>query len=76
MTLEGLHEFEAIRDYLYTRMRGSHQRQSAAARPPAVGSGADDAVLHELAGALREVTTELKAVRRSLEARTKDGDDV
>ena len=75
MTLEGLHEFEAIRDYLYSRMRGSHQRRSAAAPPPAVGSGAGDAGLHELAGALREVTTELRAVRRSLEARTKDGDD-
>jgi putative membrane protein len=76
MTLEGLHEFEAIRDYLYTRMRGSHDRRSAAARAPAVGSGTGDAMLDELAEALREVTNELRAVRRSLEARAKGGDDV
>ncbi len=32
MTLEGLLEFEAIRDYLYARMRGSHDRRGATAR--------------------------------------------
>ena len=54
MTIEGLHEFEMIRDYLYTRMRGVKQAEPAAPK--------DD-----LAAALHEVAGELRAVRQVIE---------
>jgi putative membrane protein len=69
MTLEGLLEFEAIRDYLYTRMRGSHDRSAAGPRVPAAGGGADAAALQEVAHSLREVAAELRSVREALVGR-------
>lgn len=69
MTLEGLLEFEAIRDYLYTRMRGSHPQRNAAARIPAVSAGVDSAALRDLAHTLREVAGELRGVREALDSR-------
>jgi putative membrane protein len=69
MTLEGLLEFEAIRDYLYTRMRGSHDRQSATARAPVASAGVDSAEMQELSHTLREVAAELRAVREALDSR-------
>lgn len=57
MTLEGLHEFEMIRDFLYSKMRGV--RSAATAPVPE----------HDLAATLREVTNELRAVREALERR-------
>ena len=74
MTLEGLLGFEAIRDYLYTRMRGAHGQVARAGG--AVASPADVAVdpaaANELATTLREVTAELRAVREALERRRSD----
>ncbi len=68
MTLEGLHEFEGIRDYLYGRMRGSRDESPRAAASAAAGAlGAVAA--GELAAALGEVTAELRAVRRALTRR-------
>jgi putative membrane protein len=68
MTLEGLLEFETIRDYLYTRMRGSHDRRGVAARDQTAGVGVDAGVMNELAGVLREVTAELRELRQVLAA--------
>ncbi|HEX2059791.1 MAG TPA: PH domain-containing protein [Thermoanaerobaculia bacterium] len=59
MTLEGLHEFELVRDFLYTRMRGVRGATPAAERPKS-----------DLAEALREVAAELRAVREALEKRS------
>lgn len=63
MTIEGLHEFEQVRDFLYSKMRGVRAGMtpapSAASAPAASGS--------DLAAALREVATELRAVREALE---------
>ncbi len=59
MTLEGLHEFELVRDFLYSKMRGV---RGAAALPTAVPSPESD-----LASALREVANELRAIREALE---------
>jgi putative membrane protein len=73
MTLEGLLEFEAIRDYLYARMRGSHDRPSTAPQSAVTGPGFGGAGVRELTGALREVTAELRAVREALERRQSDG---
>jgi uncharacterized membrane protein YdbT with pleckstrin-like domain len=59
MTLEGLHEFEVVRDFLYSRMRGVREKKSVM---PASAE-------HDLAAALREVASELRAVREALEKR-------
>lgn len=59
MTLEGLHEFEMIRDFLYSKMRGVNaQPATASAKPHS-----------DLASALREVAEELRGVRAALEKR-------
>lgn len=58
MTIEGLHEYEAVRDFLYTKMRGVQKHPSATPR-----EGSD------LAAALHEVAAELRAVREVLEKR-------
>jgi putative membrane protein len=69
MTLEGILEFEAIRDYLYARMRGSRDPQGASPRAPAAGIAIDSASMQELAQTLREVATELRGVRQALDGR-------
>lgn len=70
MTLEGLLEFEAIRDYLYTRMRGSHDQGGRTVRPtPQATGGVDATTANELAETLREVTAELRAVRQAIDGR-------
>jgi putative membrane protein len=66
MTLEGLLEFEAIRDYLYTRMRGSKDVRPTTMRAPATGAEIDNAAMQELAHTLREVAAELRSVREIL----------
>ena len=65
MTLEGLHEFELVRDFLYTRMRGVRGAvTTGTSAPVATASQGSD-----LAAALREVAAELRAVRETLERR-------
>ncbi len=61
MTIEGLHEFELVRDFLYSKMRGVRTTSSS----QTTVSHADD----NLAAALREVAAELRAVREHLEQR-------
>jgi putative membrane protein len=80
LTLEGLQEFEAVRDFLYSKMRGvkdGSRHPHAAALPASVTapSGSDA----ELAAALREVAAELRATRLAIAARNagrKDAHDV
>ncbi|HEU4889796.1 MAG TPA: PH domain-containing protein, partial [Thermoanaerobaculia bacterium] len=64
MTIEGLHEFELVRDFLYSKMRGV---RSAAGTPQSAVPHAEGG--NELAAALREVAAELRAVRENLEQR-------
>ena len=74
MTLEGLLEFEAMRDYLYARMRGAHgqaPRAGGVTSSPAE-LAVDPAAVNELAATLREVTAELRAVREALEQHPSD----
>lgn len=67
LTLEGLQEFEAVRDFLYSKMRGVRDPAPALhAAPPAPASPAPEG---ELAAALREVAAELRATRLALAAR-------
>ena len=70
MTIEGLKEFEALRDFLYSRMRGvkDHSHQSAPAAGP-VNASAGTTANGELVAALRETARELRAVREALAQR-------
>jgi uncharacterized membrane protein YdbT with pleckstrin-like domain len=51
MTLEGMEDPEGMRDFLYSRMRGAREEKAGAAADPLA------AVLHEIAGELREIRT-------------------
>src|SRR5688572_851165 len=71
MTIEGIKEFEALRDFLYARMRGvkdtpHHVPASASTGPSSNDTG-------ELVAALRETAAELRAVREALAARNTHG---
>jgi putative membrane protein len=70
MTLEGFKEFEAVRDFLYSKMRGV---KDPAHQPAAPAAAAADTAL---AAALREVARELRATRLALQARAKDSGHV
>jgi putative membrane protein len=74
MTLEGLKEFEAVRDFLYSKMRGvkDHAPTSAASATTSAASIAADA---ELATTLRAVALELREIRRTLETQSAPGRD-
>jgi uncharacterized membrane protein YdbT with pleckstrin-like domain len=83
MTIEGLKEYAAVRDFLYARMRGVRDDRvpGSAARPrPAeaetrvVEGHAPVAVNGELAATLREVAAELRAVRAALTERATAGE--
>jgi putative membrane protein len=65
MMLEGLKDYEAIRDFLYSRMRGAHagHRDSGAELLPGQSV---DAPTGDLSAVLTEVAAELRAIRQSL----------
>lgn len=74
LVIEGFKNHEAIRDFLYTRMRGyrrdgapSPRRAAAGATAPAAAIGSTDTVSDGLAASLREVAVELRATRAALE---------
>lgn len=67
MTIEGIKEFEALRDFLYARMRGVKGKPAAAASAGA--SPTASAAEAELTAALREVAAELRATRAALETK-------
>jgi putative membrane protein len=66
MVIEGLPNFEEVRDFLYSRMRGAHEepRHAPAHAAPRPGEG-------DLAAVLRAVAEELREVRRALENRAR-----
>jgi uncharacterized protein len=67
MVIEGRQDFELVRDFLYSRMRGVHDGGSPSgsrAAVMAVGASDDAVVL-----ALRQVSEDLRAVRALLEKR-------
>lgn len=69
MTIEGIKEFDALRDFLYARMRGVKDRH-APARLESLAEGAPGRVSDDsLAAALRETAQELRAIRELLEKR-------
>jgi hypothetical protein len=81
MTIEGVAAYEALRDYLYGKMRGArHLDRPVAPRPTAALSDAvsPDAALPdavhspdaELVAVLRSVASELQALRLAIERRS------
>lgn len=58
LTLEGIDDPEAMRDFLYSRMRGAHQGERAS---KGTGEG--------LSPVLAEIASELRQIRVALEAR-------
>lgn len=73
MTVEGLTAFEAMRDFLYGRMRGARDRAAHPAvahghAPHALAAGAAHADAGELAEVLREIAAEVRQIRASLPA--------
>ena len=81
MVIEGLLDFEAVRDRIYRRMRGvedggdepaartDERTETAAPSAAPTASGLDDRSTRELALVLRQVAAELEALRHLLEAR-------
>ena len=59
MTLEGLTDHDAVRNFLYSRMRGAHEQQQSEQVPP-------------LAATLTEVAKELRLIREVLEKQRHD----
>ena len=64
MTVEGIKEYEAVRDFLYARMRGVTDQT------PAASGEASDAAIQtaQIAETLRAVAQELRATREAVEA--------
>lgn len=74
MTIEGVRDVEAMRDFLYSRMRGARLEQHTAA-PPAVGAAAG-AGADRLAGTLDAIADEVRALRAELaDSRTRRSRD-
>lgn len=69
MSIEGIREFEDVRDFLYSKMRGVKDHGST----PAL---AHDATQEELITVLREITTEVRGLRESLTANRQPHDHV
>lgn len=72
MTIEGVMEFEAVRDFLYSRMRGISEKAGRSevqtgAGTPRLGGVFSNSEVAELAVALQAVTSELRAIREILE---------
>jgi len=71
MTIEGLLEFEEVRDFVYSKMRGFRQGHESALAPAPVRSAAIESSdsADELATVLRQVADELRAIRQGIESR-------
>ncbi len=78
MTIEGLREARALRDFLYVRMRGAKGLEApgvGGSRAPHEVHAAGGVAADEVTAALREAAAELRAVRLALEARIKSSSD-
>ena len=74
LVVEGFTEFETIRDFLYSRMRGARgDAVSPATRTQAAASSAAD---QQTAALLLEIRDELRRTREALESKTRPGSDV
>ena len=71
LTIEGIKEFELLRDFLYARMRGVKDTKGSTPVQATVGTGTGGGTPagDELTAALRDAVRELRAVRELLEKR-------
>ena len=70
LVVEGFKEYEAIRDFLYTRMRG-YRKAETHSRPEEMASAGGNADGNaDIVAALRALTDELRATRAALEAKS------
>jgi uncharacterized protein len=72
MTIEGIKEFEPLRDFLYSRMRGVKDGHGQLRPTGPHSTGAELPANSELAAALREAASELRAVRQVWEKHERD----
>ncbi len=70
LTVEGLLEYEAVRDFLYSKMRGIRSPDTQPKQAARSGVGVGEA---DLAATLREVATELRGIRSVIESRSATG---
>ncbi len=79
MTIEGILEFERLRDFLYSKMRGTKDSGGApvvAASKASASSGIEAGpATDDLAAILREVAAEVRALRTAIEADGAQRDD-
>lgn len=66
MTIEGVLEFEMLRDYLYSKMRGTKGPAALAIAETSIDEAG------ELAGVLRDVVAEIRGLRVDLERQRED----
>ncbi len=66
MTIEGIRDFELLRDFLYSRMRGAQGASPAGAYGRAGGPGEPAGDLADVTAAVLEAASELRAVREAL----------
>lgn len=69
LSVEGMRDYEAVRDYLYRRMRGTQDRGAGAARGASGDATAAAGGEAEVLRLLREIQSELEGARRALEQR-------
>jgi putative membrane protein len=69
MTIEGIKEYELVRDFIYSKMRG----HAAVSEIPTAAPEAAGGELAEVAACLREVSRELRAFRQELDLRKDRG---
>lgn len=72
MTIEGIREFEPLRDFLYARMRGVKDGHAHSMEASLTSVADAKATSDELTLALRETARELRALREALEKRERN----
>ena len=73
MSIEGIREYEAIRDFLYARMRGTQDSAGTVSACRSVGSTTATGEYGELVKTLQAVAEELRSVRLALEKKRSGG---
>lgn len=71
MTLEGIEQYEAVRDFLYSRMRGqkeSEQARAGTGKGPLGASSLSSESVAELTAVLKEIAVEVRTLRQSIES--------
>jgi uncharacterized membrane protein YdbT with pleckstrin-like domain len=68
LTIEGIKQFELLRDFLYSRMRGVKDHHAEVSRETQ-NAGASGTAGDELTAVLREAVGELRAIREAIEKR-------